>query len=337
MQQVNLLEMQSNEQIEKPMNKIKLYQLILLSVLLLVLPSCIKDDRSDCPVDDVIVELSFYPSPSLEEGNDINLETLQTLDVYLFRQEDGIFQAYYRDYKANLTDDDYRLKIATRQGAYDMIVWGNAAKADYNLNPLTFVVGQTNIEDVQLSLQEIENQAIDRTINHLFYGRKLACEISKEENQKIAIPISQNTYTFEVNIQHKPENDELFKVLIEAEHNGYDLWNKPYSNQEFVYAKVATPSGPNLKQQTALLRTLNIYSDSKVKIKIYDWQGKEVLNEPLVELLQTAAENAGGALNLDLTHNYVIEMSFGQTELETIIKINGWNAFKEDHDLGAQS
>lgn len=321
----------------KTMNKIKSSQLILLSVLLIALPSCTKEDRSDCPTDNIQVVLSFYPTLSIEEGNDINLEDLQTLDVYLFRQEDGIFHSYCRDYEADVNNEDYRLKIAAKQGIYDMIVWGNAAKSDYNLDPLTFIVGETNIEDIKIKLQNIKNQVIDREISHLFYGQKLAYEITGEENQEVAIPLVQNTYTFEVNIKHIPKESELFKVLIEAKHDTYDLWNKPYSNQEFVYAKVATPSGPNLKQQTAILRTLNIYSNSTLKIKVYDWSGKEILSKPLVQLLQTAAENAGGALNLDLIHKYVIDISFGQTEVETIIKVNGWDAFKEEQDLEPQS
>ena len=329
----------------KNKNRMKLKTIYQLSIFLLawaLLPSCTKEDRSDCLPSMVDIEMSFKLAVSTEAGNDIDLSDVNFLEVFLFHTETGLFYKSFQDEQPQLADENYRMLISAAPGTYDILAWGNTNSADYAYAPTEFVENVSTLAEASVWLQ-LQNSSraqteINHSLTHLFYGQHLDCAIEPTDTiLEIPADIVQNTYTFDVHMTHRPVAGKPLSVVIDGDHNGYDFLNQKQSELNFIYRKETTPSGPELKQQYAELRTLRLDNDSRVRFKVYSWEGEEMLNESLLELLQNAATNGGFRLDLSKKHSFRMDLNFGETEADISITIDGWSAFEEDSNLHPQS
>ncbi|MGL5262910.1 MAG: FimB/Mfa2 family fimbrial subunit, partial [Bacteroides sp.] len=126
----------------------KAYQFSLLLLVWILVPSCVKDKLSNCLPAETAVNLKFHLAVNSEDGNDINLNDVTYLDVYLFDKETGTFYKHFRDEDPQLQDKTYRLKIMAAPNTYDIIVWGNTNNNDYSYLPLLpFVENQTTLSE----------------------------------------------------------------------------------------------------------------------------------------------------------------------------------------------
>lgn len=307
----------------------KLYQLVLLLLVVALLPGCMSDDYSVCPPFWGNLQLRFHPSPA--DGNDMQMTDVETLDVYVF-DEAGIYREVYRE-QPNLSDPNYRMQLSLPPGTYSFIAWGNSSNRDYATVPLNFEPGVTALAEAKLFVQQITNNRIEHTLPHLFHGEQLAVEVPEYSTQEVPIPTVQNTYTFDVQIAVAPVAGEPLRVVIEADHNGYDFRNQPLNTANFEYSLYTVPAGT---EQKALLRTLRIEESSAVQFNVYRWGDTRLYSESLLQLLRTAANNSGTPLDLSRKHHYTIRLNFDQTSGQFTVTVDGWNATEENTQISPQ-
>ncbi|HJD74620.1 MAG TPA: FimB/Mfa2 family fimbrial subunit [Bacteroides reticulotermitis] len=308
-----------------------IYRAILLLLLSGLFASCIAEDQSNCPPDAEGIRLRFRLNPV--DNNDIQPDDISSLEIFVF-DDSGKYRGKYRDDSPRVQDDSYCIDLPLTAGNYHFVAWGNTPGSDYTHSPSSLIEDIHQLADVQLSFLRQSTDTVDYMPGHLFHGSHLQTRVTRGTTQEVVIPITQNTYTIQIEIADLQTPADLCRAVISDEHDAYSFLNEPISSAALHYSTPCTLIGA---EQHTTLRMLQLRNDSPARLKIYDKLQTQLYDASLIDLIRQAGVNSGSAMDLSRIHEYTVRLAFDYTLGEFTVTINGWNAQEEDHNIHPQS
>lgn len=298
---------------------------------ILVLFSCIGEDLSGCPTEEVTLLLGFRFTP--EDDNDTQGSDVSCLDIFVF-DESGIYLESFRDNNPRMDDDDYRLSLSLPAGFYSFVAWENTDADIYTIAPEPFVRGITRIEEARLSFARPTDNTITQLISHLFHGHLSRVEVTGVAGQVLFIPIVQNTYTVNLDVAGLGADVPSCLAIISDDHSDYDFINAPITSLPLFYSGAFNTSGT---LRHTVLRTLRLMEHSATRLEVCTVDGSTLYDASLIDLIRSAATSAGKFMDLDRVHHYNIRLEFDAAYGTVTVTVNGWNADSQDYDIHPQS
>ena len=313
---------------------------VVLIVSLLLLPSCIKEDMSNCP-EQIRIYFTFTTVDTYTgEGNDpINPEDVDRMHVYVFDGK-GYYLGEYRD--DNITDFSTEYFIDCSDllpGGYRFVAWGGKDEDFYMTVPEPFVKGETTFDKAFLLLKHPENR-ITRLVHHIFHS-DLPATVTIAKEQRFDMPLAQMSNTINLYTIGLPPDADDYTFTITDNNDIYDFEN---SFASYASAPFFTYNAPCTRDEAGQLRsTLHVLRMAEDR----HTPTLQIKNETTGELLYPFDSYPNNLINLinsacpgndfDKKHTYDITLDFKDwgkpTGTTVTIMINGWVVREEEVTL----
>lgn len=318
------------------MKRISLY---LLTVFILLLQSCTKEDRIPCKS-----ELLLRFRYTLNNQN-VNLFGTQVkrITVYVF-DSNGKYVDSFTDSGSQLTND-YVMHIPLAVGKYNIVVYGGdfttySAGELSNLNVLnqTLRKGVTDINDFRTELKNIsgtDNFLYPASVPDDLYSGMAANVAAVYDNHTITdVDLIKNTKKITVKISGTSNIDAPLEVYIIAQNGryGYDN-NIDAGGGTFKYSPVNTLTQPDFTQ--AELKILRLMLGQSPMLVVRNSFTHEIIyNENMISQILSTKKYISQE-DLDRENEFVFEIKIDSkgSDVGISVFINGWKINNINPDL----
>lgn len=289
----------------------------LMSLFLLpwLMYGCINEDTPRYSASEKEVLLGFTFNPNNDD--DLDPSDLSVIEVFVFDEAD-VYIGSYVDNNPQMQNRDYRIALPLKPGKYSFTAWGNIGN-EYGYTPTQpLIKGVTTRSSASLSFARPTNDTITTMVNHLFYGNLQKSDIRQ---QRLMIPLVQNTYTINLEILGLPPSLPPCFVVITDNKSDYDFINNGTSSKDINYISRCIGWGGF---QQASLRTLRLTAESsQTRLKLYDDDSNLLYDASLLNLIQ-ASNNNGTSVDFDRTHTYNIGLEIKLSPIGFTVTVEDW-------------
>ncbi len=154
------------------MKRHKLLIFPIFCLIFFILQSCVHGDLDDCPPMVRYAVAFQYTNTNRTKALDRFYDDVKKINLYVFDENNLI---YTTTTKISPYESNFNIPLDLPMGKYHIIAWGNVLDdANFTITPEDFVIGQTSLDDVRLTLNRIANQfsttASAEELDKLFYG-----------------------------------------------------------------------------------------------------------------------------------------------------------------------
>ncbi len=296
---------------------------VLVLLMAVLLPGCIKEDMDDCPTD-LKIYVEFTPPTYARTG--VNPKEVDRLNLYVFDAQD-VFRGVWMDENPALAPGYYMTIPSLPAGNYRFIAWGGL-HACYSTLPSTFKVGSTLYKDALLQL-DIPSGEIDTLLHPLFHAHKTEYVQGGPKEQHINMNIVQAYNTINLTTGGLRSTGDEFLMSV-TDNNG--KYNFDYSFAPCSEFKYTSPCTKDAKGQLhSSLNILKLAADRHPQFEIYNVTKQKTLYKAnLVSLLNRMKD-----VDYDNIHTYDVHIKFtsmdSDTNMSISITINGWQVVADDN------
>ena len=306
------------------------------AVLILALQGCVQDDLSVCGI-----SVSFKYTKHVDTfhaGEEVNKfdEEVGRIDLFVFN-EAGILVDRYNADGSYLRQNALALNLMA--GRYDFVAWGNLSD-DFELTKC--INGTTHKDEVILALKHMRNEVPDHPAS-LFHGALSRIEVEPQlkTNQHLTIDLMKNINNIRVIASGLPVKSDMrgvatsYSCAITSINGEYKFDNSIIGTNRLQYIPQAHVKDEErqLVSDFVVMRELNDGSTNSYLIL----NRKDSVNAVPVELFR---ENLPDILlsksitgDLDIEHDFEIEIFYDETNASFSIKIEEWEDNNEDWKL----
>ncbi|MFC4673283.1 FimB/Mfa2 family fimbrial subunit [Dysgonomonas termitidis] len=292
----------------------------LTTVLLLLLHSCIGEDNTDCPPQNVRVYFAYRTtySPGLLDPAEVNRFNLFVFDG------NGKFIGEWIDESPSLSPL-YYMELPLDYGTYSFVCWGGFTQDCYQANPEAFIPGQTDINECMLRLKRTESNIIDHHPNHLFYARLDIAEVIRP-GMNFTLDLKQITNTINVTTEGIDFPEHTYSLYIEDDNGDHTFDNSCASLTKLRYISPCSKDKDGQPYGSLRVLSLNEQRPTPELVLTNEITGKIFFSANLVELILKLREQ-GITVDLEDIHTYDIHLKFmkvSDTDMDVQVSINGW-------------
>ena len=308
-------------------------KIAILFVSTLLLPSCLKEDRANCP-EQIRVYFTFATPDS-------NPADVSQIDLYVFSDK-GYYLGEYRDDHIIDFNPSYYIDCSDLlPGKYRFIAFGGKEIDRYATSPSLFIKGETSFEEALWMLKH-GGDVISTKLSHIFHGDLLAT-VTYAKTHHFYVPLAQISNT--INIRTEGLTPDLDSYRFDISDNNccyafdcsFALHPSHSANQHFTYTTSCVKS--ETYQLNATLNVLRLAAHRHTpQLQLYNETAGKVLypvgtqSSNLIELIL----NAYPQNDFDATHTYDILFTFegdASTGLSVTVTINGWQVHDQKNEL----
>lgn len=306
--------------------------------LLLGLPSCIKDDLTNCPP----VEQSLQVIFSCEDAAVPESQPeLQNATLFVFDKNDVFVTSWRLDAshpERPSLNKMYVPDFKLLPGEYHFVVWFDLLPP-YSITPAVsgFLRGTTRIDQAAFQLEIPGNRTIETPLPRLLYGYKSG-EIKTRSENILAIPVTQQTNTVNIVVTGLPPTTDEYLFRITDTNGNYTFLNAFADCEAFSYTDVNRISTAS-QTLTGSLTVLKLAENRPTPLLVIQNQttGKQVFPRDngadeqgnLIEIIRR--EHPGN--DFDRTHTYTIHIDIDDTNVTVNVSVGGWNEKPSDNEL----
>ncbi|MDR2474419.1 MAG: FimB/Mfa2 family fimbrial subunit [Bacteroidales bacterium] len=302
---------------------------IVITICLLTLVSCIKEDMSECPTT-LLVQFTSDP-----EYNNWEAEELHKVTVFIF-DENGNYLTSWSPETPEL-DKIYTPEVDLLTGKYNFVVWSNV----YSLYSITHLDDDTRTRAAKEQALLEMNIPTTRDINLettriplMLYGH-VDGELKPVRENLVTIPLVQNNNTVNVTVAGLERTNDSYHISITDNNGIYRFDNSIAPCGDFSYRRrVAFTAASNelstslsvLKldagHRTPLLTVVNEVTRDTI------FPSAEWTNNRLIDLILAAHPTNDFTKN----HVYDIRINFEDGQDGSIViqvTVNGWTLITE--------
>ena len=310
------------------------YTIATLLVGTLLLPSCTKEDMSDCPGQ---VEVYFTFNTSGVGGERINPADIDRMHLYIFNDE-GYYLREYRDDRITNFNTDYHIDCSDLlPGNYRLIAWSGKDERFYSTSPSGFVKNKTTFNEALLMLSHSGNN-VPANLHHIFHAELQDIFIVFQKKQRFYMPLTQLSNTINVRTVGLSSNENVYTLNVRDDNCTYKF-DKSFASHSHATTTYTAPCIKNgAGQLNASLNVLRLAADRQhPQLEIY--------NETSGKLLYPTGTQSGNLIglilsaypqnNFEITHTYDIVFTFTEssTGLTATVAINGWQVHGQEGEL----
>lgn len=314
-------------------------------MLLLVFPSCMREDLSDCPVpiaERVSYRLAFSYLPlSIEDGEGFDPSELETLTIYVFNDK-GAYVTSVTDYSPQLTAENYGIDFSLLPGAYDFYAWGNV-RDHYRFDSDVSGDLNTKYSDVTLFFEGIENDTVSVEPHPLFFSSLCEREIipynivpasAGTVVQTDTLHIIKNTYNLCFEVEGLNGDANSYRVVLTDDNGSYGFDNSFASSADLHYTSLFDVEDDIYY---ARLTCLRLERDRSPHFKLYDEVSGSMLYENNLIDLILKAETDERKIDFSRMYDFVIRLAF-EIDPETgsmklTIHVNNWEVEEKEIEI----
>ena len=312
--------------------KIKEVALLCIVGASILLSSCIKEDFDDCN----------YQLRLLYDYNmdyvDLFSKQASRVNLFVF-DEQGIFIKEIEKPVSNQLSAFYMDVDVPFNRSYNFLAWSGLYDEYYTLNQ-KMKAGVTHIDDVELSLTELNNEILSKELPPLWFGR-IQDKVGSLGSG--VMPLTKNTNKIRIAMRILPtvETDlklvkEKFNFYIQSSNTSYNSTNQVLSEKPFKYAPYYAENDE--KGFIVELNTLRLMANRENLLVIRDPETDEVrftmdLNEYLDDLRFLSNNKLSLQEFMDREDEYAMIFFFGGKDdmfSSLSVEINGWLVRKQD-------
>ncbi|EGJ72094.1 protein of unknown function DUF1812 [Bacteroides coprosuis DSM 18011] len=312
--------------------KIKEVALLCIVGASILLSSCIKEDFDDCNY-----QLRLLYDYNMDY---VDLFSKQASRVNLFVFDDeGVFIKEIEKPVSNQLSAFYMDVDVPFNRSYNFLAWSGLYDEYYTLNQ-KMKAGVTHIDDVELSLTELNNEILSKELPPLWFGR-IQDKVGSLGSG--VMPLTKNTNKIRIAMRILPtvETDlklvkEKFNFYIQSSNTSYNSTNQVLSEKPFKYAPYYAENDE--KGFIVELNTLRLMANRENLLVITDPETDEVrftmdLNEYLDDLRFLSNNKLSLQEFMDREDEYAMIFFFGGKDdmfSSLSVEINGWLVRKQD-------
>lgn len=312
--------------------KIKEVALLCIVGASILLSSCIKEDFDDCN----------YQLRLLYDYNmdyvDLFSKQASRVNLFVF-DEEGVFIKEIEKPVSNQLSAFYMDVDVPFNRSYNFLAWSGLYDEYYTLNQ-KMKAGVTHIDDVELSLTELNNEILSKELPPLWFGR-IQDKVGSLGSG--VMPLTKNTNKIRIAMRILPtvETDlklvkEKFNFYIQSSNTSYNSTNQVLSEKPFKYAPYYAENDE--KGFIVELNTLRLMANRENLLVITDPETDEVrftmdLNEYLDDLRFLSNNKLSLQEFMDREDEYAMIFFFGGKDdmfSSLSVEINGWLVRKQD-------
>lgn len=312
--------------------KIKEVALLCIVGASILLSSCIKEDFDDCN----------YQLRLLYDYNmdyvDLFSKQASRVNLFVF-DEQGVFIKEIEKPVSNQLSAFYMDVDVPFNRSYNFLAWSGLYDEYYTLNQ-KMKAGVTHIDDVELSLTELNNEILSKELPPLWFGR-IQDKVGSLGSG--VMPLTKNTNKIRIAMRILPtvETDlklvkEKFNFYIQSSNTSYNSTNQVLSEKPFKYAPYYAENDE--KGFIVELNTLRLMANRENLLVITDPETDEVrftmdLNEYLDDLRFLSNNKLSLQEFMDREDEYAMIFFFGGKDdmfSSLSVEINGWLVRKQD-------
>ena len=298
----------------------------------ILLSSCIKEDFDDCNYQlRLLYDYNMdYVDLFSKQASKVNLFVFDEKGMFVKEIEKPVssqYSAFYMDVDVPFNR------------SYNFLVWSGLYNEYYTLNQ-KMKAGVTHIDDVELSLIELNNEILSKELPPLWFGR-IQDKIGTLGSG--VMPLTKNTNKIRIAMRILPtvETDlklvkENFNFYIQSSNTSYNSTNQVLSEKPFKYAPYYAENDE--KGFIVELNTLRLMANRENLLVITDPETDEVrftmdLNEYLDDLRFLSNNKLSLQEFMDREDEYAMIFFFGGKDdmfSSLSVEINGWLVRKQD-------
>lgn len=297
-------------------------------VFILLLPSCIKEDLSNCNSE---LLLRFRYTLNNQHTNLFNSD-VQRVAIYLFDNNSKYVDRFSE--QGDKLTNDYIMRIPLPEGKYSVVVYGgnfttySAGELTSQTNTIneTLRKGVTDITDFRMELKNTtgaENYLYPVSTPDDLYAALATSVIAAPMNQNITdVELIKDTKKVKVKITDTDGFDASLEVNITALNGRYQSDNNIDLNHEtFKYTPINTLLQPNYMEVDLKMMRLVLGQSPMLVIKDSVTQ-ESLYNENMIEQILSTQQYASQE-DFDREDEFVFEISIANNIIVSV-SINGW-------------
>lgn len=308
------------------------YILLLSTLVLSILSSCIDQDLDDCVPENEGVRI-YFSERTIKNAAGVRIDNKEVNDIKLFIfDEKGNYIKTEHD--TNITfSSDYYMTSFLEPGIYTFVSWINLY-TPYNQNDFS------TLDEMRVYIEKNKEDEVLINPHALFQAYETSTTITTNKDQTVRLYLTQNTNTINIRtVNFRPDNDnDHYRMTITARNGIYKFDNSFASDTEEVHYI----SSLQIDDKNQLLGTQNILrlsEDRKDPILKVDnpTTGATIYQARLMDLIDSI--NAGGTMiDIANTHIYDIVLTFKShdtipPEGSLTVSINGWIINEKNTEL----
>ncbi|MDR0961524.1 MAG: FimB/Mfa2 family fimbrial subunit [Mediterranea sp.] len=304
--------------------------------ILLVYTSCVNEDTAECH-QSVEVTLTL-DSLSIDTGGEVeadDIDTLKSVYLYIIGPDHEIVKVRTFDFLE--VGETYTLDVNVPPGLYDFVIWtSQESPFGVNFDAPGMATTRVNAEDALFRLDIPDDERITYLIPRMFYGR-LEQVLVTGEDQKISIPLVENTNTIYLTVDGLPVCSDNYEYRITASDGNYYFDNSFARCDTFCYATTMRFE-PGETSLNGMLRKLKLDDSRSPKLcitdittgeQLYPCAGEEVCD--LVKLIRQAYRDDPD-FSFDTHHTFHITLTF-DVNMAVTVGVDHWVSKNKEEDL----
>lgn len=297
-------------------------------VFILLLPSCIKEDLSNCNSE---LLLRFRYTLNNQHTNLFNSD-VQRVAIYLFDNNSKYVDRFSE--QGDKLTNDYIMRIPLPEGKYSVVVYGgnfttySAGELTSQTNTIneTLRKGVTDITDFRMELKNTtgaENYLYPVSTPDDLYAALATSVIAAPMNQNITdVELIKDTKKVKVKITDTDGFDASLEVNITALNGRYQFDNNiDLNHKTFKYTPINTLLQPNYMEVDLKMMRLVLGQSPMLVIKDSVTQ-ESLYNENMIEQILSTQQYASQE-DFDREDEFVFEISIANNIIVSV-SINGW-------------
>ncbi|MDR1938598.1 MAG: FimB/Mfa2 family fimbrial subunit [Tannerellaceae bacterium] len=296
-----------------------------------VFQSCVQDDLSDC-ISDKRIYFDYAEALSSPKHEGINPADITRMNLFVF-DENNLFVSEYIDESPRISPEYFMSVPGLKAGNYKFVAWGNL-KEQYAISIPGLIPGETNFDDIRVSLKCIENSTVKEILKPLFFATHAesnTIEILEMTNQFIRLKLVDDLYKINVTVTGLDSAsiaDNDYRIDISDDNGIYRFNNDFASCEKFTYTQPCSEPNNELK---ASLTVLRLAANRNPVLRLINKQtNRALIEDDLVKLILSANE-IGASIDFDKTHEFDIKYELEQLSSSgnIIIYVNGWKLIRQ--------
>jgi hypothetical protein len=295
--------------------------------MLFFLPSCIKEDLTDCPPSKQALQVVFSYENDKVRSDAITQDELKKATLFIFDENEEYVTSVLLDNPQLNTV--YEPDITLMPGKYNFVVWFNLFSPYSYTSIFDPASGDTlSQSEMEFYLDIPQNRQIVEPAFSLplsLYGYKEDL-IKVTAINTVTIPVKQNTNVINITVHGLAPTADNYRFTIKDDNCNYNFNGDIISGNDFEYTNVASfPAESDvLSASLTVLKLSGSHPHAELTIDRIGGEQifpnrPEVLNNLIQMILAAYPEN-----DFDRTHIYDIDISYG-INMSVSIKVNGWN------------
>lgn len=297
--------------------------------------SCIAEDLSDCPNQQLQISFTFDDS-----AESVPTRSGGPHSVTLYAYGDNGQCAMMHDLEIESLNATATIDVSLTPGTYDFVAWVNHSNEYFELPHYEQFPSVRPTKDVSVLYLTIPaTSTIDYTLPRLLHGSASDQSVQNGAG-RVDIPLVQNTNYIHFTVEGLDRTTSVYEFRVFDNNGAYSFDNEFAACTPFTYVSTArfADGGTTLDADMTLLRLAEgrtpefILRDRDTGKTIYPSQSDQETN--LVKLIQKAYESQGKSIDFDRQHVFDIKIKFsGGVDMDVTITVNGWEIIEDDSGL----